>query len=113
MVRALRVMTVQRGIDPRRYALLAFGGAGPLHAAAIAEELGMTTILVPRASGVLARSGWPPRTAAPTCSARSCGRRRRRASTRCADEVARGAAAASLELEVRLGRCATAASRSS
>src|SRR6185295_18895789 len=35
MVRALRVMTVQQGIDPRRFALLAFGGAGPLHAAAI------------------------------------------------------------------------------
>src|SRR6185437_11560065 len=35
MVRALRVVTVQRGIDPRRYALLAFGGAGPMHAAAI------------------------------------------------------------------------------
>src|SRR5204863_2126744 len=53
MVRALRVMTVRQGIDPRRFALLAFGGAGPLHAAAIADELGMTTILCPRASGVL------------------------------------------------------------
>ena len=42
MVRALRVVTVQRGIDPRTHALLAFGGAGPLHAAAIADELGMT-----------------------------------------------------------------------
>ena len=57
MVRALRVMTVERGIDPRRFALLAFGGAGPLHAAAIAEELGMTKILVPRASGVLSALG--------------------------------------------------------
>jgi N-methylhydantoinase A len=57
MVRALRVMTVERGIDPRRFALLAFGGAGPLHAAAIAEELGMTRILVPRASGVLSALG--------------------------------------------------------
>ena len=57
MVRALRVMTVQQGIDPRRFALLAFGGAGPLHAAAIAEELGMTTILCPRASGVLSALG--------------------------------------------------------
>jgi N-methylhydantoinase A len=57
MVRALRVVTVQRGIDPRRYALLAFGGAGPLHAAAIADELGMDTILCPRASGVLAALG--------------------------------------------------------
>src|SRR3954452_10735570 len=57
MVRALRVMTVERGVDPRRFALLAFGGAGPLHAAAIADELGMTTILVPRASGVLSALG--------------------------------------------------------
>jgi N-methylhydantoinase A len=57
MVRALRVVTVQRGIDPRRYALLAFGGAGPLHASAIAEELGIGTILCPRASGVLAALG--------------------------------------------------------
>jgi N-methylhydantoinase A len=48
---------VQRGIDPRRYALLAFGGAGPLHATAIAEELGIGTILCPRASGVLAALG--------------------------------------------------------
>ena len=57
MVRALRVMTVEQGIDPRRFALLAFGGAGPLHAAAIADELGMTTILCPRASGVLSALG--------------------------------------------------------
>ncbi len=57
MLRALRVVTVQRGIDPRRYALLAFGGAGPLHAAAIAAELGITQIVCPRASGVLAALG--------------------------------------------------------
>jgi N-methylhydantoinase A/oxoprolinase/acetone carboxylase beta subunit len=57
MIRALRVMTVVRGVDPRRFALLAFGGAGPLHAAAIADELGMTRILVPRASGVLSALG--------------------------------------------------------
>jgi N-methylhydantoinase A len=57
MVRALRVVTVQRGIDPRRYALLAFGGAGPLHAAQIADELEIGTILCPRASGVLAALG--------------------------------------------------------
>jgi len=57
MVRALRVMTVEQGIDPRRFALLAFGGAGPLHAASIADELGMTTILCPRASGVLSALG--------------------------------------------------------
>jgi N-methylhydantoinase A len=57
MVRALRVVTVQRGVDPRRYALLAFGGAGPLHAVQIAEELGIERILCPRASGVLAAVG--------------------------------------------------------
>ncbi len=57
MVRALRVVTVQRGIDPRGYALLAFGGAGPLHAAQIAGELGIETIVCPRASGVLAALG--------------------------------------------------------
>jgi N-methylhydantoinase A len=57
MVRALRVVTVQRGIDPRGYALLAFGGAGGLHAAQIADELGIETILCPRASGVLAALG--------------------------------------------------------
>jgi N-methylhydantoinase A len=57
MVRALRVVTVQRGIDPRRYALLAFGGAGGLHAASIADELGIDKILCPRASGVLSALG--------------------------------------------------------
>jgi N-methylhydantoinase A len=57
MIRALRVVTVQRGIDPRRFALLPFGGAGPLHATQIADELGIETILCPRASGVLAAVG--------------------------------------------------------
>ncbi len=57
MVRALRVMTVERGVDPRSLALMAFGGAGGLHAAAIAEELGIKKILCPRASGVLAALG--------------------------------------------------------
>jgi N-methylhydantoinase A/oxoprolinase/acetone carboxylase beta subunit len=57
MIRALRVVTVQRGIDPRRFALLPFGGAGPLHATQIADELGIETILCPRASGVLSAVG--------------------------------------------------------
>jgi N-methylhydantoinase A len=57
MVRALRVVTVERGIDPRAFALLPFGGAGPMHAAAIAAELGIETILCPRASGVLSALG--------------------------------------------------------
>jgi N-methylhydantoinase A len=57
MVRALRVVTVDRGIDPRDFALMPFGGAGPMHAAALADELGMTRILCPRASGVLSALG--------------------------------------------------------
>jgi N-methylhydantoinase A len=57
MVRALRVMTVERGVDPRGYALLPFGGAGPMHAAALAEQLGMRAIVCPRASGVLSALG--------------------------------------------------------
>jgi N-methylhydantoinase A len=57
MLRALRVMTVERGLDPRRFALLAFGGAGPLHAAAIADELGIERVLCPRAAGVLSALG--------------------------------------------------------
>jgi N-methylhydantoinase A len=57
MVRALRVMTVERGVDPRGFALLAFGGAGPLHATAIASELGIRRVLCPRASGVLSALG--------------------------------------------------------
>ena len=57
MARALRVMTVQRGVDPRGYALIPFGGAGPMHASAVARELGIERILCPRASGVLAALG--------------------------------------------------------
>jgi len=57
MVRALRVVTVERGIDPRRFALLPFGGAGPMHAAAIAAELEVDRILCPRAGGVLSALG--------------------------------------------------------
>ncbi|HRV60780.1 MAG TPA: hydantoinase/oxoprolinase family protein, partial [Solirubrobacterales bacterium] len=57
MVRALRVVTVQRGLDPRRFTLLAYGGAGPLHAAGVAEELGITSILIPVAGGVFSALG--------------------------------------------------------
>jgi N-methylhydantoinase A len=57
MVRTVRVITVRRGVDPRGYALLAFGGAGPLHATQIAEELGIRRVLCPRAAGVLAALG--------------------------------------------------------
>jgi N-methylhydantoinase A/oxoprolinase/acetone carboxylase beta subunit len=57
MLRALRVVSVERGQDPADFALVAFGGAGPLHACALAEELGIRTVLVPEAAGVLSALG--------------------------------------------------------
>jgi N-methylhydantoinase A len=57
MLGALRLLTVERGIDPRGFVLMAFGGAGPLHATAMARELGITRILCPRNSGVLCALG--------------------------------------------------------
>src|SRR5256885_1768139 len=57
MLRALRVVSVERGHDPAGFALVAFGGAGPLHACELAEELGMRTVLVPEVAGVLSALG--------------------------------------------------------
>jgi N-methylhydantoinase A len=57
LLRALRVVSVERGRDPRDFALVAYGGAGPLHACALAEELGCETVLVPAAAGVLSAVG--------------------------------------------------------
>ncbi|TMK24886.1 MAG: hydantoinase/oxoprolinase family protein [Actinobacteria bacterium] len=57
MLRALRVVSVERGHDPARFALVAFGGAGPLHACELADELGTTTVIVPEAAGVLSALG--------------------------------------------------------
>ena len=57
MLRALRVVSVERGHDPRDRALVAFGGAGPLHACELANELGIRTVLVPEAAGVLSALG--------------------------------------------------------
>jgi len=57
MARALRVISVARGIDPSGFALLAFGGAGGLHACALADELGCATVLLPPAAGVLSALG--------------------------------------------------------
>jgi N-methylhydantoinase A len=57
MLRALRVVSVERGHDPRDFALVAFGGAGPLHACPLAEELEIGTVLVPAAAGVLSALG--------------------------------------------------------
>jgi N-methylhydantoinase A len=57
MARAIRVISVQRGHDPRDYTLVAFGGAGPLHAARLARELDIARILVPRSPGILCAMG--------------------------------------------------------
>ena len=57
MLRALRVVSVERGHDPRDFALVAYGGAGPLHACSLAEELGIRTVLVPASAGVLSALG--------------------------------------------------------
>ncbi len=57
MAKAIRVISVQRGYDPRDYTLVAFGGAGPLHAAFLARELEMSRILVPRNPGILCATG--------------------------------------------------------
>jgi N-methylhydantoinase A len=57
MAKAIRVISVQRGHDPRDYTLMAFGGAGPLHAARLAKELDIKRILVPRNPGILCAMG--------------------------------------------------------
>ena len=57
MVGALRRVTVERGVDPRSMALVAFGGAGPLHACALADALGMAAVVVPPRAGVLSAAG--------------------------------------------------------
>ncbi|MXR39960.1 hydantoinase/oxoprolinase family protein [Halobaculum sp. WSA2] len=57
MRRALRVVSVERGYDPREFALVAFGGAGPLHATALADGLDIPEVIVPRAAGVLSALG--------------------------------------------------------
>jgi N-methylhydantoinase A len=57
MLRALRVVSVERGHDPAAFALVAYGGAGPLHACELADELGITTVLVPEVAGVLSALG--------------------------------------------------------
>lgn len=55
--RALRRVSVARGYDPRNFTLVAFGGAGPLHACAVAERLDMSRVLIPRYPGVLCALG--------------------------------------------------------
>jgi N-methylhydantoinase A len=57
MERALRVVSVERGYDPREFTLVAFGGAGPLHAPALAAALDVPRVLIPRAAGALSALG--------------------------------------------------------
>ncbi|MCG8542941.1 MAG: hydantoinase/oxoprolinase family protein [Alphaproteobacteria bacterium] len=57
MARAIRLISVQRGHDPRDYCLMPFGGGGPVHAGRLARELGMDRILVPRNPGILCALG--------------------------------------------------------
>ena len=117
MGRALRVISVERGLDPREFALVAFGGAGGLHACALAEELGMPAVLVPRAGGVLSALG---------LAMSDVRRDYVRPAARALDELERRVERpfAAMEEQARRGRwtspscaaaptCATAASRSS
>ena len=57
MAAAIRVVTVQRGIDPRDFTLVAFGGAGPLHAVELADTFGIGRVVIPRAAGVASAIG--------------------------------------------------------
>jgi len=57
MVRALRRVSVERGVDAERLALVAFGGAGPLHACALADSLDMPAVIVPPRAGALSAAG--------------------------------------------------------
>ncbi|HYZ23230.1 MAG TPA: hydantoinase/oxoprolinase family protein [Rhodopila sp.] len=57
MAQALRIVSVERGLDPREFSLIAFGGAGPVHAAALAEELGIPEVIVPPAPGAFSALG--------------------------------------------------------
>ena len=57
MANAIRLMSIERGYDPRLFTLLAFGGAGPMHACALAETLSMKRVLIPRDPGTLSARG--------------------------------------------------------
>ncbi len=77
MAQAIRVISVERGIDPRGFALMAFGGAGGLHVCELAEQLGMTQAIVPDRAGVLSALGMlvaePGRQLAQTLGCLLCG----------------------------------------
>ncbi len=57
MAKVLRIVTVERGLDPREFAMVAFGGNGPLHGCALAEELGITRVIIPSNPGVFSAHG--------------------------------------------------------
>lgn len=57
MVRAIRVVSVERGYDPREFTLMAFGGAGPLHACEVAQDMGIRQVLIPPSPGTLCSLG--------------------------------------------------------
>ena len=57
IVRAIQLISTERGYDPRDYVLVPYGGAGPLHAASVARDLGITTVVVPPNSGVISAYG--------------------------------------------------------
>ncbi|MBM4193727.1 MAG: hydantoinase/oxoprolinase family protein [Gemmatimonadetes bacterium] len=97
MARALRRVSVERGIDPRRCALVGFGGGGPLHACGLAELLGMTRVIVPPHAGVLSALGLaiaPERREAATSVMRAAGSLARRDLDRLVADLAQRAASA-------------------
>jgi N-methylhydantoinase A len=57
MANAIRLIAVERGLDPRAFSLIAFGGAGPLHARAVAERLGIATVVIPAEPGLCSALG--------------------------------------------------------
>jgi N-methylhydantoinase A/oxoprolinase/acetone carboxylase beta subunit len=57
MVEGIRLVSIRRGLDPRRFTLVALGGAGPIHATALAADLGIGSVLIPRHPGVLSAAG--------------------------------------------------------
>ena len=97
VVAAVRLVSTERGRDPRQHVLVPYGGAGPLHAAAVAEELGMERVLVPPGAGVLSAYGL----LAADHSLLSARTRRRSVDDGAADDVRREVAAMQADLEAR------------
>ena len=57
MTRALRSVSSEKGRDPREFAIIAYGGSGPVHAGGLADELGVTTVVVPPVAGLFSAVG--------------------------------------------------------